>query len=373
MKNSNLSDEYVQLDKIVKSYNQNSLKQSLFFANYSKSQFPKLNNIPIFHNIIGLINLRLKDWEESISNFETAIKLKPDFFEGYYNLGLAFFEIGNLEKSYNFLLKAIDIKKDYKKARNKIIELLTFYQPKNSTDNYLSQLNKKIKETPYNIDFSNKISDEKILDYFNRCKKIVEENLEDLSYNKYQIFRRKTVFRNCERHKGIFNKYNTMSKYCFDCFKVVIKSKNVLDLIKVSIIFDQISFFSNFTRKSIIDKRYSDISYKSLIYCSSVDQVYDIEKNTKNILTKIVDHNIQVEGKRGCSEFALSYPNYKKIYKDESKLMSYPEDWMINEKKFDEDNQKDNVSSNRIVPDTVTGGSLNNFLIINNWLDDSVH
>ena len=105
MKNSNLSDEYVQLDKIVKSYNQNSLKQSLFFANYSKSQFPKLNNIPIFHNIIGLINLRLKDWEESISNFETAIKLKPDFFEGYYNLGLAFFDIGNLEKAYKIALK----------------------------------------------------------------------------------------------------------------------------------------------------------------------------------------------------------------------------------------------------------------------------
>ena len=373
MKNSNLNDEYIQLDKIVQSYNQNSLKQSLFLANYSKSQFPKLNDIPIFHNIIGLINLRLKDWEESISNFEAAIKLNPNFVEGYYNLGLAFFDIGDLEKSYNYLLKAINIKRDYKKARNKIIELLTFYQPKNSSDNYLFQLNKKIQETPYNIDFSNKISDEKILDYYNRCKKIVTENLEDLSYNKYQIFRRKSVFRHCERHKGIFNKYNTISKYCFNCFKVVIKSKNLLDLIKISIIFDQISYFYNFTRKCIVDKRYSDISYKSLIYCSSVEQVYDIEKNTKNILSKIIDNEIEIEGKRGCSEFALSYPNYKKIYKDESKLMSYPEDWMINEKKFDEDNQKDNVSSNRIVPDTVTGGSLNNFLIINNWLDDSVH
>ena len=101
-----------------------------------------------------------------------------------------------------------------------------------------------------------------------------------------------------------------------------------------------------------------------------VDQVYEVEKNTKDILTKIVDQDIIIESKRGCSEFALSYPNYKKIYKDKSKLMNYPNEWIANEKEFDEENTKDNIESKRIIQDTLSGGSLNNFLIINNWLND---
>ena len=371
MKNLDLSDEYIQLHKIVETYNQNLLKKSLFMANYSKSQFPKLNNIPIFHNVTGLINLRLKDWEQSINNFENAIKIDSNFVEAYYNLGLVHFDIGNLEQSYNLLVTAINLKKDYKKARNKIIELLSFYRPKNTSDHYIADLNEKIKKTPYNIDFSIKISDEQINDYYNRCKKLVKENLNDLSYNKYQIFRRKDVFLNCERHKGIFSEYNTIPKYCFDCFKVVIKSKNIFDLIKVSLIFDQVSYFSNFNRKSMVDKRYGDISFQSLIYCSSVEQVCEVEKNTNNILNKIVDSNIFIESKRGCSEFALSYPNYKQIYKEKSKLMKYPKEWKKNEKKFDEENLKDNSDEKtRIIHNTIIGGSLNNFLVINNWLNN---
>ena len=370
MKPKNISNERDQINKILQSYNQDTLKQTLFLANYCKSQFPNLENIPVFHNIIGLVNLRLKDWKQSIKNFEKAIKLNSNFVEAYYNLGLAYFDIGDLEESYNYLIKAINLKKDYKKARNKIIELLSFYNPKNSADNYITYLNDKIKETPYNIDFSSKISDDQINDYFNRCKKIVTENLNDLSYNKYQIFRRKSVFLNCERHKAIFLKYNTIPNYCFGCFKVVIKSKNLFDLIKVSLVFDEIKFFFNFNRKSIVDKRYGDISYKSLIYCSSIEEVNNIANYSKKILSKIVDENIDIESKRGCSEFALSYPDYKKIYEDKSKLMRYPDEWIKNENKFDDENTKDNVEKNRIINDTLNGGSLNNILIMNNWIKD---
>ena len=371
MNYSDFTNEREQINKILQSYNQNSLKQSLFLANYSKSQFPKLESMPIFHNIIGLINLRLKDWKKSISNFETAIKLNSNFVEAYYNLGITHFDIGNLEKSYNNLVKAIGIKKDYKKARNKIIELLTYYTPKNNPDNYITDLNQKIKETPYNIDFSKKILDEQITDYYSRCKKIVKENLKDFSYNKYQIFRRKSVYLNCERHKSIFKKYNTIPNYCFDCFKVIIKSKNLLDLIKVALVFDEVGYFFNFNRKSIVDKRYGDISYKSVIYCSNIKQVYDLENNTRRILSKIIDQKIIIESKRGCSEFALAYPKYKEIYEDKSKLMSYPEEWFDNEKKFDDENVKDNAENNRIINDSLAGGSLNNYLIINNWLNDN--
>ena len=78
MKPKNISNERDQINKILQSYNQDTLKQTLFLANYCKSQFPNLENIPVFHNIIGLVNLRLKDWKQSIKNFEKAIKLNSN-------------------------------------------------------------------------------------------------------------------------------------------------------------------------------------------------------------------------------------------------------------------------------------------------------
>tara|TARA_B100000401_G_scaffold380685_1_gene282422 strand:+ start:320 stop:529 length:210 start_codon:yes stop_codon:yes gene_type:complete len=69
MNSSNYKDEFTQLNKIVKSYSINSLKDTLLFANKSRSKLPNLNNIPQYHNIIGLINFRLNDLENSILEF----------------------------------------------------------------------------------------------------------------------------------------------------------------------------------------------------------------------------------------------------------------------------------------------------------------
>ena len=100
MNSSNYKDEFTQLNKIVKSYSINSLKDTLLFANKSRSKLPNLNNIPQYHNIIGLINFRLNDLENSILDFEKAINLNPNFYSAYYNLGLLFFKTKNLKKSY---------------------------------------------------------------------------------------------------------------------------------------------------------------------------------------------------------------------------------------------------------------------------------
>ena len=50
--------------------------------------------------------------------------------------------------------------------------------------------------------------------------------------------------------------------------------------------------------------------------------------------------------------------------------MRYPDEWIKNENKFDDENTKDNVEKNRIINDTLNGGSLNNILIMNNWIKD---
>ena len=97
MNTSNYQDEFNQLNKIVKSYSLNSLKDTLLFAKKSKFKLPNLNNIPQYHNIVGLINFRLNDLENSILDFEKAINLNPNFYSAYYNLGLLFFKTKNLK------------------------------------------------------------------------------------------------------------------------------------------------------------------------------------------------------------------------------------------------------------------------------------
>ena len=370
MDKQNYKNEFAQINKIIECHNTNSSKEALLLANYSKEKYPNLKNMAQFHNILGLINFKLSDFEKSILDFEKSIHINPNFYPGYYNLGLAYFNTSELDKSYKFLIKSIHIKKDYKLARDKIIELLSFYEPNFSTDNEIFNLDQNIKKVPLNIDFSKKISDHEIINYFIKCKKIVNKTLKNLSYNKFQIFRKKSIFLNCERHKKIFFKYNSIPKFCFECFKVVIESKNIYDLLKVSLLFDNTTFFSNFNRKNMIDKKSKNDVFKSIIYCTSLEQVLEVEKKTEIILNKYFENDYLVKSKRGCHEYEVKYPEYTKISENKTELMYFPEKWINNEKKFDEENTKDGLEKKIDVHNTIKGNSLHNFLIINNWIED---
>ena len=71
------------------------------------------------------------------------------------------------------------------------------------------------------------------------------------------------------------------------------------------------------------------------------------------------------EIKRGCSEFAVKYPNYKDISYD----MTYPSEWSNNEEKSDNDNFKDGVPVTRNTHKSLSGLTLSDFLIFNKWLN----
>ena len=367
MKNKEQTKELNQIAKILESYNHSSLKKTLFLANYSKSIFPNLQNIPIFFNIMGLILYRLKDYKKSIENFELAINLDQNYAEAFYNLGLLYFDKGDLANSYLNLNKALKKKKNYLKARNKLIELLTFYNPPNASNDNLLKLNDSIKKIQYSINFTKKIKDQDILSFFNSCKNIAKKNLNDLNYHRYQIFKRKTKFLNCERHKAIFSKYNIIPKFCFGCFKVVIKVKNNIDLIKLSLIFEYENYFFNYNRKTLVDTRFNNTLYKGIIYCSSIKETYEVSNTIKKIMKKLIEKEFEIEDKRGCTEFSLSYPKYKKINDSKKDLMVYPNEWAKNEKEYDQENTIENINVENNVIDSINGISLNNILTMNNW------
>ena len=70
--------------------------------------------------------------------------------------------------------------------------------------------------------------------------------------------------------------------------------------------------------------------------------------------------------KRGCSEYAISFPNYKAINKSGPQLMSYNEDWKSIEKDYDSLNS---IKSSRIITPSLSGLNLQDVLIIRNWID----
>ena len=73
-------------------------------------------------------------------------------------MGLAYYDIGELEKSFQEFLEAINLKKDFKKPRDAIIQVLTFLKSSLSKKDIFSITNNKLQELPYNIDFSTTIS-----------------------------------------------------------------------------------------------------------------------------------------------------------------------------------------------------------------------
>ena len=70
--------------------------------------------------------------------------------------------------------------------------------------------------------------------------------------------------------------------------------------------------------------------------------------------------------KRGCSEYAFSFPDYKAINKSGVQLMNYNADWKLIEDDYDSINP---IEKRKIISPTLSGLSLGDVLIMRNWID----
>ena len=103
--------------------------------------------------------------------------------------------------------------------------------------------------------------------------------------------------------------------------------------------------------------------YKSLIYCSDLNEAESISKKLKILIDDTINNNIMVDIKRGCTEFSMSFPQYKD-YKSNS--MKYDESWKKKEELID--NKFPNLLKNKINKETISGITLNDILVIRNWI-----
>ena len=229
--------------------------------------------------------------------------------------------------------------------------------------NYI-QAEKEISLLNLNIDKIDKIEDEAIFDIILSSRKILKKYFKKkISLNSTQIPRGGKESLNCGRHMKIFEKFEIIPEFCFGCYKVEIEPKNVIDLIKLHFLFDGLKFNNENLRKCMIEGR-KNVSgnYKGFVYCKSLGEANDILLKLSTEIKNKIDDETNCKIKRGCSEYALSFPQYKNL---NSNLMEYNSAWKKIENDFDKE-----FNFNK-VPDLIKltwGLTIKDILIFNNWI-----
>ena len=207
-----------------------------------------------------------------------------------------------------------------------------------------------------------------IINFYKEAFDIVRKNLSNIETSETQIYRHNSIDLNCSRHFRIFNEFNAIPKFCFDCFKVSVEAKTVLDLMKLYFVFDKLFPDQKYSRKLMIESR-QDVSgnYKGFIYCSNVEEGENIQIKLKKILINNIGNDCSISLKRGCSEFSLKYPSYKKASKNKNEMMSYDKTWEQKEEIIDNKIYNSRSKKDKIYP-SLNGYFLRDILVMRNWL-----
>ena len=382
-----------------------SYSNALYRLNHLKDAEKGYKNVIKFqpenfnaHNNLGTLLHKLSRFDEAIECYKKAIGYKPDFAEAFHNMGATFIKFGRLEDAEISYKKATELKPEYvlahnnlgiilqelgrldeaiekysyalnlnpkqTDAKNNLIAILDCVVPSSKNIHSIIKLSSDLKNIRNDFTLKKGIKKNELTNLFKKCNKIIQDNNEKLITNQTQIYRRNSINLGCKRHKQIFNEFNIIPKACFDCFKIQIEPKNVLELFKLFLIFDKFVLPKNNTRKCMVELR-SKVSgtYKGLIYCSSIKETNEILEIVSPIINKLIISKIKV--KRGCTEYVDSFPNYKETNKENAHFMTYKDDWYKKEKIFDLNNK---IKLNNQLS-SLRGIHISDILIINNWLN----
>ncbi len=328
--------------------------------NYSNNSF-----VQNFH---GVILIALNNWKIARNYFLKAIKINKNFAEAFNNLGLVELNLGDLEKALENFLKAVEIKPDYENAQSNILKILTYFKSKKNKDNPYILADKYISEIQFEYDQNKHIENSKIINFYKKSYDIIYKKLSKIDTKETQIYRHNSIDLNCNRHFKVFNNFNVIPEFCFSCFKVTIHAKTVLELFKLYFVFDRLNLKSNNSRKLMVESRKDVLGkYKGFIYCSSVEEGESIKQKLKNILIKNIGNDCSISLKRGCSEFALKYPLYKKASINFNEMMSYDKNWKKKEEIIDNQIWNKN-SQKKIINQSLIGPTLRDILVMRNWI-----
>ena len=171
-------------------------------------------------------------------------------------------------------------------------------------------------------------SDGKIYEMVHRTQEILHSSSVDTNTHLSQAYKRNSTDLNCKRHMSVFDNHKIIPEHCFGCYKVQVEPNTLIELLRIFLVFDQVSLNNNNTRKCMIELR-PEIPgfYKGLVYCSGLDEAIRVSNQLNLLLKKYVNPSLVSQVKRGCSEFSLIYPSYNEINDPKRQSLSYNEDW----------------------------------------------
>jgi len=262
-------------------------------------------------------------------------------------------------------LSSLKLKKD-NSTQQLLIEILNYFKPNEDFDNEFLKTNTKIFQLTKKFNLTCNIEIEELKKFLESSYKLIN-NLE-VEFKETQIFRRNEINLNCDRHFKIFYHSQIIPNYCFGCYKIQINLKNIVDLIRLFLFFNELKLTNNNERKCIVEKR-PDVkeNYKGYIFCSGLEDAKKVLEITKSNLKKNNLSPKKIEIKHGCTEYYGLYPDYKLVNLNGNQKMNYKEDWKITEKKLDEKFFYNNRDV-KIVGPSINKINLSDILIIKNWI-----
>ena len=352
---NNLGNAYIEQGKLDAAID--IFKQTLSINPDNASTYNNLGNAFISNG----------DLDKAIKNYKKAIEINANDANAFNNLGIALSNKNSVDDAIDCYKRAIEINPNFKKAQLNLIGLLSTYAPINDRKNTIVLANELIRNCYLDDDHSGLITDEKVVSIFSKFKSYVGELHLSLSTNYNQAYRRSTTYLNCKRHKSIFNEFEVIPEFCFGCYKVQVEPKSLINLIKLLIVFDQLTLDNNNTRKCLIELR-PEVSgfYKGLIYCSGLEEANEIAKHLNKVILNQIDPKLSCSIKRGCSEFYTSFPEYQEINNFGPQKMNHNEEW----REIEENHDKNKTFlAEKIRRQSISGLNLNDFLIIQRWID----
>ena len=315
-----------------------------------------------YYHLRGISFLKLAKFKSAEEDFHSFLKFKSDFPDVYNNLAVLYFTIGENELAIKNFVKAISLKKNFELAINGLIKALTHEHSIEINNSNILNNHNKINEIKVKYSPDEFIEDDTIINFVDELIKNVKNYFINFAYKPTQIYRRDLRLLNCKRHDKIFKSHKVIPEFCFGCYKVQIEPDNIIDLIRLYILFDNINL-SNI-RKCMIELRPNlQGNYKGLIYCKSIDEAKSLQNKFRDHITKNFKTSMPVNIKRGCTEYGVEYPQYNNL---EENIMNYKSDWKKYENLIDE--KYPSLAFNEKLRPTIKGATLHDVLVIRNWI-----
>jgi hypothetical protein len=133
----------------------------------------------------------------------------------------------------------------------------------------------------------------------------------------------------------VFEQFNVILNYCFNYYKVLVEPRTVMELFKLITVIERLDLSNDNTRKCTVENR-NEVSgtYKGLIYCQSLNEGKEVLEIARQVITEEISKDVPVSLKRGCSEYAVAYPEYAQTGQDAA-AMVYRDEWQAHKDRAD--------------------------------------